>query len=157
MAVVDLQVARDHLRVDSGYPDAQITRKLAAAERLAAEYMGRRIYVDADALADAVAAVPATLTAAGLACDAARETAYDIEDAATQEAALEYAEQVYRDAKTAARETYAGIVINEQIEAGILIALTSLHDENRGGAGGGQSLPDAARELLHPFRVGLGV
>lgn len=154
MSLVDLHVAYAHLRVNADYPDEQVTRKLAAAERLAAEYMGRRIYVDADAMADAVAAVPATLSAASAAYDAARDTAYDIEDAATQEAALEYAEQVYRDAKTAARETYAGIVMNPAIEAGVLMTLSSLHDSNRDGAA---ELPEGAISMLRPFRVGLGV
>jgi hypothetical protein len=156
VSLVDLATARDHLRVDSGYPDAQVTLYLNAAERLLAEFLNRRIYADDAALAAAVAAVPAALTTASSAYDTAREAAADIEDALTQEEAEGYAERQLADAKTLARETYAGIVLNDALEAAILLTLTSLH-ENRGDDARPPALPKAAEQLAYPFRVGLGV
>lgn len=156
MSLIDLAIAREHLRVDADYPESQVAIYLNAAERLVAEFLNRRIYADDATLAAAVAAVPASITAASDAYDAAMETAADIEDAATQEAAEEYAERVYERAKAAARETYDGIVINEAIEAAILLTMTSLH-ENRGDDPALAGLPLAAVQLAFPFRVGLGV
>lgn len=154
MSIVALSAAREHLRVEPDYPEAQFGPKLEAAEGLAAEYLSRRIFADEVALSAAVASVPATLTAASDAYAAARDAAYAIEDTTTQRAALEHANTVYRAAQAAARETYAGIVLNRPIEAAILMTLSSLHDQNRNGDALG--LPPGARELLHPFRVGLG-
>lgn len=156
MSLIDLPTARAHLRVEDDYPEAQVALYLNAAERLVAEFLNRRIYADADLLATAVAGVPAALTTASTAYDTAREVAYDIEDATTQEHALTYAERVFTEAKRLARETYAGIVINETLEAAILLTMTSLH-EHRGDDGTVPGLPRAARDLAHPFRVDLGV
>lgn len=156
MSLVDLATAQDHLRVDADYPESQVALYLNAAERLVAEFLNRRIYAEADALATAVAAVPAVLTAASDAYDDALEVAADIEDARTQEEARRAACRARDAARTAARETYDGIVLNDTIAAGILLTMTSLH-ENRGDDGDVPGLPRAARDLLFPFRVGLGV
>jgi hypothetical protein len=156
VSLIDLPTARAHLRVEDDYPEAQVALYLNAAERLVAEFLNRRVYADDATLAAAVTAVPGALTAASTSYEAAIEAASDIEDAATQTAAKEYAERVYMTAKTAARETYAGIVINEAIEAAILLTMTSLH-ENRGDDGTPPAMPKAAEHLAYPFRIGLGV
>lgn len=156
MSIVDLATAREHLRVESDYPESQVATYLNAAERSVAEFLNRRIYADDAALAAAVAAVPAAMSAASDAYDDAIEAASDIEDCRTQEEARRYACRARDAARTLARETYDGIVMNEAIEAAILLTMTSLH-ENRGDDGAVVGMPLAAQHLLFPFRVGLGV
>lgn len=158
MTIIDLAVARAHLRLEDDYPADQIEPKLEAAESAAAQFLNRQIFVDDATLQAAVAAVPADLTAAGTAYRDACEAAQAIEDDVARCAALEYACKVYRDAQTAARETYAGIVINSQIEAGILLTLGHLF-ENRQDVQQGTAIeiPNGATVMLFPFRVGLGV
>jgi hypothetical protein len=158
MSVITLATAKAHLRLESDYPDAQVQGKLDAAESSAAQFLNRRVFADQAALDVAITAVPASLVAAGVAYQAALTTAGEIEDSVARCAAEGHALRVYRDAQTLASETYAGIVINSQIEAAILLTLGHLF-ENRQDAqqGAVQQLPIGAEQLLFPFRVGLGV
>lgn len=158
MSLISLPTAKAHLRLESDYPDAQVQGKLDAAESMAAQFLNRRVYADAGALAAAITAVPAALVAAGVAYEAALTAADAIDDQVARCAAQEYALRVYRDAQTAACETYAGIVINPQLEAAMLLTLGHLF-ENRQDVqqGAVQQLPIGATQLLFPFRVGLGV
>lgn len=156
MSLIDLATARAHLRVEPDYPEAQVALYLNAAERLVAEFLNRKVYVDDSALAAAISATPAALTAASDAYDAAMDAAADIEDSRTQEEAQRYACRARDAARTLARETYEGIVVNAAIEAAILLTMTSLH-ENRGDDGKPPAMPKAAEQLAFPFRVGLGV
>lgn len=157
MSLIALNDAKAHLRLESDYPDEQVQGKLDAAESSAAQFLNRRIFVNPDALASAIAAVPATLVAAGTAYKDAMAAAASIEDGVARCAAEKHALRVYREAQTAAEETYAGIVINAQIEAAILLMLGHLF-ENRQEVqqGGVQQLPVGASQLLYPFRIGLG-
>lgn len=158
MSLITLAAAKAHLRLESDYPDAQVQGKLDAAESAAAQFLNRRVYADAGALSAAIGAVPAALVAAGTAYQAALTAADEIEDCIAQRAAKGYAARAYRDAQTVACETYAGIVINPQIEAAMLLTLGHLF-ENRQDVQQGtlQELPIGATHLLFPFRVGLGV
>lgn len=158
MSLITLATAKAHLRLESDYPDAQVQGKLDAAERMAAEFLNRRVYANADALTAAVAAVPAALVAAGTAYETALTVADAIDDCVAQRAAKGYALRAYRDAQTVACETYAGIVINPQIEAAMLLTLGHLF-ENRQDVqqGAVEQLPIGAEQMLFPFRVGLGV
>lgn len=158
MSIITLTTAKAHLRVEEDYPDDQVQGKLDAAESMAAQFLNRRIFADAEALQTAIAAVPADLTAAGTAYQSALEAADAIEDDVAKCAAQHYANQAYRDAQTAAFETYAGVVINPQIETAMLLSLGNLF-ENRQDVQQGtvQQLPIGSIQLLFPFRVGLGV
>lgn len=158
MSLITLATAKAHLRLESDYPDAQIQGKLDAAESAAAQFLNRRIYADGAALIAATAAVPAALAAAGTAYAAAMTAADAIEDQVARCAAQGYALRVYRVAQIDAGETYAGIVINPQIEAAILLTLGHLF-ENRQDVqqGSVQLMPIGATQLLFPFRTGLGV
>lgn len=156
MSLIDLAIAREHLRVESDYPESQVAIYLNAAERLVAEFLNRRIYADADTLAADIAANPAAITAFRAAYDAATDAAAALEDADAQYEALQHARRVYAAAKASAREIYDGIVVNEALKAAILLTMTSLH-ENRGDESAPAALPRAAIELAFPFRVGMGV
>lgn len=157
MSLISLPTAKAHLRLESDYPDAQVQGKLDAAESSAAQFLNRRIFANDAALTAAIAGVPAALVAAGTAYQNALTAAGDIDDTVARCAAESHALLVYRDAQTLASETYAGIVVNPQIEAAILLTLGHLF-ENRQDVqqGAVQQLPIGAEQLLFPFRVGLG-
>lgn len=157
MSIIALPVAKAHLRLESDYPDDQVQGKLDAAESSAAQFLNRRIFENQGALEMAITAVPAALVAAGTAYQAALATANEIEDHVARCGAQAYALRAYRAARTSGDETYAGIVINAQIEAAILLTLGHLF-ENRQDVQQGtvQLLPVGAEQLLFPFRVGLG-
>ena len=130
-----------------------------AAESSACEFLNRRVYADTAALNTAIAAVPETLVAAGAAYQAALTAAALIDDAVASAAALAGAGAVYLTAQHAAREIYAGIVVNDQIQAAMLLTLGHLY-QNREDVvlnGSPAALPMGAHSLLQPFRVGLGV
>lgn len=158
MSLIDLAVARAHLRLEDDYPDEQILPYLLAAESAAAQFLSRGVFADEIALTAAIGGVPAALVAASEAYETAREVADAIEDCVARCAAQEHACWVYKNAQTAARETYSGIVINAQIEAAVLLTLGHLF-ENRQDVqqGSVQQLPIGSQQLLFPFRVGLGV
>lgn len=158
MTIIDLDVARAHLRLEDDYPAEQIEPKLAAAESAAAQFLNRRIFVDAAALNAAIVAVPAALTAAGVAHQAACEAAGAMEDYVAGCEAHAHADRVYRAARVTARETYEGIAMNPQIEAAVLLILGNLFENRQDVQQGTVSkLPIGSTELLFPFRVGLGV
>lgn len=61
---------------------------------------------------------------------------------------------MYRRALSEADETFRGVLMNPQIQAGILLIAAHLF-ERRGDAQA--AIPEAAYMLLHPYREGLGV
>lgn len=150
MSLIELSVARAHLRLEDDYPNDQLQGKLGASESAAAQFLNRRLFKDVAALQAAVDAVPADLADAGSAHRDAIEAADAIEDPVARCAARSYAGAAYAAAQSAARETYAGIVLNEQIEAGVLLILGRLFEDRQGD---GVEIP----RILWPFRVGLGV
>lgn len=159
MSLLDLPTAKSHLRVDDDYPDEQVEPYLLAAELSAQEFLNRRVFASAAAMAAAVAAVPAALEAAVAARDAALEAAEDIEDAGQACEARAYACHVYSQALEAARETRYGVVVDDLIKAAMLLILGHLFD-NRKDVQTGISvaeLPMGSRVLLQPYRIGLGV
>lgn len=164
MALIDLATAKAHLRLESDYPDAQVQGKLDAAEMAAAQFINRRVFDTTVALTTAIAAVPAGLTAAGTAYDAALEAADLFEDDGTRCAARTQACEVYRRARAVARETYAGIAKDDTtvwptFEAGAFLILGHLF-ENRQDVVTGVTvaeMPNGSAYVLMPLRVGLGV
>jgi hypothetical protein len=73
MPFLTLTQAKAHCRIDGTDGDADLTLKIAAAERLALEYLQCDVYADQPALDAAIAAVPAQLAAAKAAYEAALE------------------------------------------------------------------------------------
>ena len=148
MAFLTLAQAKAHLRIDGSDEDADLTLKIAAAERAATEYLQCNVYADAPALASAIAAVPTTLSAAKTAYDAAYIAALAIEDTDLSLREQGYAMTVYMRAVYEATRTRNGIVINELIQAAMLLILGWLHEAREDGA----EMPRAAQDLLSPFR-----
>ena len=164
MSLIDLPTAKAHLRLESDYPDEQVQGKLDAAEKAAAQFINRRVFVDAASLNTAILAVPASLTAAGTAYADAITAADAIEDHGARCAAREYACEVYRQARTAAWETYAGISKQDVerwplFEAGALLILGHLFENRQDVVTGvtATQMPNGSGYVLFPLRAGLGV
>jgi uncharacterized protein YwlG (UPF0340 family) len=157
--LLDLPTAKAHLRVDNAADDALITLYINAAEQSAAEHLNRRLYVDQAALTAAVAAVPAVLAVASATYAAAVAAALLMVDLVEQDAATVDAEQSYTAAQTVARETRAGMVINDVIKAAILLMLGDMYASREDTVIGVSvsPLPTGARALMRPYRAGMGV
>ncbi len=140
--LITLAQAQAHLRGD--FDEADLTLKIAAAERSAIEYLQCNVYADQTALDTAIAAVPAMLSAAKAAFDAACAAAEAIDDVDAYTQAL----SVLSRAGYAATRTRQGVVINELIQSAILLTLGWLNEVREDG----EALPRAAQDLLSPFR-----
>ena len=152
MSIISIDVAREHLRLEPDYPAQQVQPYLDAAEGAARQFLNRRIFADQAAKDAAVAAID--LVAAKQALDAAIKAAEAMTDPAAKQSATEYARYMYRQALSEADETFHGVLMNPQIQAGILLIAAHLF-EHRGDAQA--AIPEAAYMLLHPYREGLGV
>lgn len=159
MPIIELSAAKQHLRLESDYPDLQVSQYLGAAVLSASEFLNRKVFATQGELDAAVAAVPAALTAAGITYTAAIVAADAIADCVVSRSARAAACRAYRRAQTDAGETYAGIVVNDLIKAGILLTLGHLFENRQDVLVGSTAadLPMGARSLLQPYRVGLGV
>lgn len=157
--LVTVAEARANHGIDDDYPEAPITLKLMAAEQFAQTFLNRKVYADDAALTAARALVPAAILAAGVAYEAAVDAADLIEDEVAAEMAHAYAESTYTQALTVARETFAGIVVNEQIKAAILLIFGHLFENHEDVVVGtiAEQLPMGSQYLLQPLRVGMGV
>lgn len=159
MSLIDLPIAKAHLRLEEDYPDEQVTLYLNAAESMAAQFLGRRIFADQDALTEAITAVPGELITARTAYDDAITAANEIEDCVAREFADRHACGNYLRAQTIATETYLGIVIDDMIRAGILLTLGHLFENRQDVVVGtiATEMPLGSRQVLMPYRVGWGV
>lgn len=142
MPLVSIDAAMHHLRAD---PDDQVdvARKLAAAEIMAANYMGRDIFADSGALLTAHENAINDLNALVEAPASATAYAHD-------------AKQEYnRGVVARSYKTMRGIVIDPAIEAGILLILGTLYEHREDVVAGDSvaELPIAATHRLQPYRI----
>lgn len=156
MPLVDLATAKRELRVTHDAEDADITRKLAAAEEQALSFLGRNVYADQAALDAARTAAPATLSMASTTFDAAMAAAYALTNTGESDAAVRYAKDTYNAAFEEWVRTMRGMVVNDSVRTAILLITASLW-EHRGDEDAIEGIPPAARAFLWPFRIGLGV
>ena len=148
MPFITLAIAKAHLRIDDTDGDTDLTLKIAAAERAAIEYLQCNIYADQTALDTAIAAVPATLSAAKATYDASYAAAIAMNEADLSLIEESHALAVYMRAVYAATRTRQGVVINELITAAMLLILGRLFEVREDDA----EVPRAAQDLLAPFR-----
>ena len=146
MPLITLAQAQAHLRGD--FDEADLTLKIAAAERMAIEYLQCNVYADQTALDTAIAAVPATLAAAKATYDSAYLAAVAIVDVDLSLMEQAHAMSLYMRAVYAATRTRQGVVINELIQSAILLTLGWINETREDG----EALPRAAQDLLSPFR-----
>lgn len=153
--LVDLDTAKLHLRVIGTDDDSLTALYISAAAKLAVGYIQRNIYADAPALAAAVTDAPVALAAATVVYDAAILAAEAMDAGVDQDMAVFAADEAYTVAKTAARMTHQGVVIDEQIQMAILLTVGHLF-ENREDSVVGLSvmaLPMGSAYFLQPYRV----
>jgi len=155
MSFVSISEAKLHLRVDNTDEDVMIGIYISAAEQSAVMAMDRGVYFDDAALQAAIAAAPDALSAATTAYTAAVAAAGEMADATEKNAALRAAEMAYMRAQVAHRQTFDGIVANDQIKAAVLLTVGHLY-ANREDVVVGVSvsaLPAGVDCLLQPFKV----
>lgn len=148
MQFLTLDQAKLHCRIDTADGDADLTIKINAAEKEATEYLQRNVYATQAALDSATAGVSAALVSAKATYDAAVISTESITDAELSEAESENALSIYNRAKDAASRVRNGIVINDLIIAAMLLIVGRLNEVREDG----ESMPTAARDLLHHFK-----
>lgn len=157
--LISLDIAKAHLRIDDSAQDVILALYIGAAEQSAADYLNRRLYADQIALDADVAAAPGALTAATATYTTAIAAAALIVNAVEQAVAIASAGQAYTAAQTLARETKAGMVVNDAIKAAVLLTLGDLFNSREDAVIGVSvaALPIGARALMQPHRCGLGI
>ena len=148
MPFLDLDSVKLHLRIDGTDSDDDLEQKMAAAERIAIEYLQCNVYADQTALNAAVAAVPAALVAAKAAYTAASDAASAMDDVDLSLIEEAHAMSVYMRAVYGATRTRSGVVINDQITAAMLLIVGWLYEVREDVA----DMPRAAQDLLNAFR-----
>lgn len=156
MTVVSLDTARNHLRESPDCPEEQVRPYLEAAEDAAAQYLNRNIYATAQALNEALQALPAVQTTVRVNYETAKTAAAAIQNLDDRRDALDIAAAVFASARAASKRTLNGIVTNPSIEAAILLTLGHLHANREDVvlAVSAAQLPLGARSLLRPYRLG---
>ena len=156
MSIIDLTTAKLHLRVDADVTveDALIQAQLDAAEAHAAHYLKRNLYATTDALNTARDGVGTALSAATTAYVTAVEAAEAIDVEVERSFALTTAEDAYQTAQADARRVMQGMVVNDQIQAGVLLILGHLYANRETTTPQSMAeLPMGAIHLLQPLRV----
>lgn len=154
MAIVTLEAARAHLRLEDDYPADQIQVYVDGAIDAAAAYLNRAVFEAAEQRDAARGEIPAQLKAAQAAYDDALTAAADLEDETERQATVEVAAQALRDAKQSAAWNLHGIVVTPSVRNAILLTLGHLHANREEVVVGAPAseLPRGARDLLRPFR-----
>ncbi|QXZ16098.1 phage gp6-like head-tail connector protein [Pseudomonas sp. AO-1] len=152
MSVIPIERAMHHLLAEPEDQDL-VQSQLDGAETAAASYLQRRFYADQAALAEAVASVPGDRSAARAIHAASIEAASDIEDLCDRESAVSDADFVLQEALDSCTAAARGMVINEAIAAACLLKLGDLFANREDSP----ELPIAAKNLLTPYRIRMGV
>lgn len=148
MSVITIEEAKLHQRIDHDDEDLDIQSKLDAVESMVAQFLGRYFYKDETDLKSAFNQI-----------DQIQER-FATEQLALQNL-IEFDENLYsglvkqkrRDADRVISMIVNGIVFNSQIRAGILLTFGYLYEIREDI----EDLPQAAKNVIQPYRVGLGV
>lgn len=159
MTIIDIVVARHHLRVEPDYPEEQVLPHLQGAEELAQRFLNRRVYAVQADLDNAKQAMAGVLEAAALTRSQAFDAALAISDCAARSMLARQADEAYAEVLAEQQRVARGIVITANIKSAILLIMGHL-DENRETVARGitlNDLPKGAEYFLWPHRVGLGI
>ena len=147
MSIISIDVALHHLRADAD-DMLDVQHKLDAAQEIAEQFIGRRIYAN---FPDVLAAV--TVAATSMAdLIAEKETIRNGElDDHIKNTMLENIDSQWHNVKMAAR----GIATNKAIEVAILLILGTLYEHREDVVVGTSivKLPQAADHRLQPYRI----
>lgn len=149
MSVLTVDDAKAQSRIDFDDDDSLVQSKLDAAESMAVQFMGRYFYKDQADLSTAIQSVPDILAQAKADADNMIATATGDTKCFFENAAV----NLKRDANKEANMRINGIVLNPQIAAGVLLIFGYLYETREDV----DDLPQAAKNVLQPFRVNLGV
>ena len=155
MSLVTLESAKLHLRVDGTDEDSLIAVYITAAEQTAVSLLDRGVYADGTALGVAKAAAPGELDTAIAAYESAIAAAEALTDETAIAAAIQTAGNDLLRAQVAHRQAMDGMVVNEAIQAAVLLIVGHLF-ANREDVVAGVSvaqLPNGAEWLLAPYKV----
>lgn len=157
MNLVTIAQVRTHCRAESE-DDTLLTVYADAAEQRAQDFLNRRVFATEQALTDAIATIPAKVSAAEAAHSAALEAAQALEGEARC-AARAAADMALRRALCEAREIAHGMVVNPAIVGAILLITGHLYRNRESVITGtiATELPEGAIVMLWPHRVGLGI
>lgn len=158
MSVILIADAMAHTYAEPA-DQAIVQRCLDAAEDAARDFLQRQFYVDASALAAALATVPTLRADARAAYAAAIAAADTITDQEVQAEAKADAEAALARSLTAAQAIQDGIVIKPAIVAACLLTCAHLYANREDVIVGtiAAVLPNGAESLLWPSRIGLGI
>ena len=147
MSIVSIETAMHHLRADAD-DTVDVQHKLDAAQEIAEQFIGRRIYADYPAVL--VAANTALADMEGLMAEKETILGSDI-DASLKELQLEQVDSQWYEMLMMAR----GIPTNKAIETAILLTLGTLyeHREDVVVSTSVVRLPQAAEHRLQPYRI----
>lgn len=148
MSVITIEDAKLHQRIDHDDEDLDIQSKLDAAESMVAQFLGRYFYKDETARLSAFNQIEGI------------QERFATEQLALQNL-IKFDENLYsglmkqkrRDADRVMSMIVNGIVFNSQIRAGILLTFGYLYETREDI----DDLPQAAKNVIQPYRVGLGV
>lgn len=157
MDLVEIEQVRAHCRAEAE-DDALLELYATGAEQAVQAFLNRRVFPSPEALADAVAAMPAEVAEAETAHADARAAAADLEGEARCVAEMA-ADAAWSNALTKARETAVGMVVNDDIRDAVLL-ITAHRYRNREAVITGTiatPIPQGVTTILWPYRVGLGV
>lgn len=160
MSIVTLDQAKAQGRITWSSEDDLLQSYIEAAELHACRFLNRNVYADDATLVAAIAAVPAALATAKAAYDTAY-AAWQLMDAGDMaDIALDKLNQDWTAAKTAARMTYFGMVVNATFVQAIVL-LVAGWAVNREFVitelSHAIELPMGFTALLFPYRVRQGV
>ena len=147
MSIVSIETAMHHLRADAD-DTVDVQHKLDAAQEIAEQFIGRRIYANYPAVL--VAANTALADMEGLMAEKETILGSDI-DASLKELQLEQVDSQWYEMLMMAR----GIPTNKAIETAILLTLGTLyeHREDVVVSTSVVRLPQAAEHRLQPYRI----
>lgn len=147
MSIVSIETAMHHLRADAD-DTVDVQHKLDAAQEMAEQFIGRRIYADYPAVLVAANTALADMEAMMVERQSVEGSALDPNLKAMQ---LDQLSTQWYDMLMMAR----GIATNKAIEVAILLILGTLY-EHREDVVVGTSivrLPQAAEHRLQPYRI----
>ena len=147
MSIVSIETAMHHLRADAD-DTVDVQHKLDAAQEIAEQFIGRRIYANYPAVL--VAANTALVDMERLIAEKETILGSDI-DASLKELQLEQVDSQWYEMLMMAR----GIPTNKAIETAILLTLGTLyeHREDVVVSTSVVRLPQAAEHRLQPYRI----
>ena len=156
MILVTPAEVRAHCRAESDN-DALLATYTNGAEQAVQQFLNRRVFPDTEALQEAVADMPAGVASAEAERKTAREAAAELEGEARCAAEMA-ADAAWAAALAKARETAAGMVVNDDIRAAVLL-IAGHRYRNREAVTDepARELPQGVTAILWPYRVGLGV